>query len=190
MVEFENDENHAARKSSTNIDATLPSEKPTLHVLGDLSSSLSPSVHTLQSVGQQSTNARKSSPIRAFLTPPLMRKRKVPSSKHLHHDDENGGDSRQSTHTTAGNALPGSRSKSFGFLSLLKVNPRDHECPNFPSLPFTCSIRIQVCLDAYRDPFLKPRLKWLYPFVVDSSSFLIEVAVVSSQSFSQVRLCW
>ncbi len=124
MVEFENDENHAARKPVANLDATLPSEKPALHVLGDLSTSLSPSVRTLQSVGQQSTTARKSSPIRAFLTPPLMRKRKVPSSKHLHHDDDNGSDSRLSPHTTASNVLPSSRSKSFGFLSLLKVNPR------------------------------------------------------------------
>jgi hypothetical protein len=126
MVEFENDENHAARKPVAHLDATLPSEKPALHVLGDLSSSLSPSVRTLQSVGQQSTSARKSSPIRAFLTPPLMRKRKVPSSKHLHHDDDNGSDSRLSPHhtNTAGNVLPSSRSKSFGFLSLLKVNPR------------------------------------------------------------------
>ncbi|XP_046657711.1 multiple C2 and transmembrane domain-containing protein-like [Daphnia pulicaria] len=127
MVEFENDENHAARKPVAHLDATLPSEKPALHVLGDLSSSLSPSVRTLQSVGQQSTSARKSSPIRAFLTPPLMRKRKVPSSKHLHHDDDNGSDSRLSPHhtNTAGNVLPSSRSKSFGFLSLLKFKFSD-----------------------------------------------------------------
>ena len=141
LIEFETDENHASRESAVNIDATLPLEKPAMHVLGDLSSSLSPSVRTLQSVDQQSTTARKSSPIRAFLTPPLMRKRKIPSTKHLHHDDENGSNFRLTTHNTAGNVLPNSRSKSFGFLSLLKVNSRadDHE---FFLLPFTCSIRI------------------------------------------------
>nr|CAH0111794.1 unnamed protein product [Daphnia galeata] len=125
LIDFENDENHASRKSASKIDATLPSEKPVTHVFGDLSSSLSPSVHTLQSVGQQSTTARKSSPIRAFLTPPLMRKRKVPTTKHLHHDVEDGSNSRLSTHNTVGNVLPSCRSKSFGFLSLLKFKFSD-----------------------------------------------------------------
>lgn len=198
MVEFENDENHAARKPVAHLDATLPSEKPTLHVLGDLSSSLSPSVRTLQSVGQQSTSARKSSPIRAFLTPPLMRKRKVPSSKHLHHDDDNGSDSRLSPHqhTTAGNVLPSSRSKSFGFLSLLKVNPRAM------GFPFILFFFVHLCLSLV--PFLFEYLLTVTHFFfsmpsklavsfgcVNSSSFLIEVVVASSsQSFSPARLSW
>ncbi|KAK4014704.1 multiple C2 and transmembrane domain-containing protein isoform X2 [Daphnia magna] len=113
LIDF--DEN-AASKSASNFEATLPSEKAALH--GDLSSSLSPSVSTLKSVGQQSS-ARKSSPIRAFLTPPLMRKRK---STNKHHEDEDGSDSRLPT----GNALSSTnRHKSFGFLSLLKFKFSD-----------------------------------------------------------------
>ncbi|XP_057381263.1 multiple C2 and transmembrane domain-containing protein-like [Daphnia carinata] len=106
---------NAASKSASNFEATLPSEKAALH--GDLSSSLSPSVSTLKSVGQQSS-AHKSSPMRAFLTPPLMRKRKSTSK---HHDDDDGSDSRLST----GNALATNRHKSFGFLSLLKFKFSD-----------------------------------------------------------------
>lgn len=158
MIDFENDENHASRKSASKIDATLPSEKPVTHVFGDLSSSLSPSVHTLQSVGQQSTTARKSSPIRAFLTPPLMRKRKVPTTKHLYHDVEDGSNSRLSTHNTVGNVLPSCRSKSFGFLSLLKVN----WCPRRPCVFFSVSFHMfhwySSLFYAYLDPFLKSQV--------------------------------
>lgn len=94
---------------STSASAALPADKATKHVLGDLCSSPPPS---RRAGGHQSTISRKPSPIRAFLTPPLMRKRK-PSTKH---DDDHGSSSRIST---AG--LHNSRGKPCGFFSILKV---------------------------------------------------------------------
>lgn len=167
LIDF--DEN-AASKSASNFEATLPSEKAALH--GDLSSSLSPSVSTLKSVGQQSS-ARKSSPIRAFLTPPLMRKRK---STNKHHEDEDGSDSRLPT----GNALSSTnRHKSFGFLSLLKVS---HVLLYHFSMCFALTQFFVVCFSP----------NWLTPDCLPSisSSFPIEVVAVSNQSFNQFVLRW
>lgn len=97
-----------------------------------LSTRLTTSTKTSSSVKTKTTSSptsgRKSSPIRAFLTPPLMRKRKpaaatiTGTAKHqmqLNVDDDefdhhHGGSTSRLCHAN-------SRGKSFGFLSLLKV---------------------------------------------------------------------
>ena len=100
-----------------------------MHVLAELSSTLSPSVGaaTMMSHQPSPANARKPSPIRAFLTPPLLRKRKQQpissTTKLLSHEEH--GHSTTTGRLFGSSVLPNSsshRGKSFGFLSLLKVN--------------------------------------------------------------------
>lgn len=93
----------------------------------ELASSCTASPLASTSSSQQVIRHKTRHPIRAFLTPPLMRKRKPNTSKHLlalHDVDHHASTSRLcTTNNLPGNSSPSShhRGKSFGFLSLLKV---------------------------------------------------------------------